>query len=220
VENKRSRVRQSRERPNMGVEKVKGTLIAYRKYFTHYFKKPVDVFLQNENEYLNGVITIVIFALLTGISYFGLRDSFDSIESSFFQVVSETFLFIVVSTFIALLSLYVINKLFGPELELQNIIGIYGTHLFPIIVLVLLSNVFILMNLIVFGNVLLVVAVLYAIFILPLYLLTKLLAQQATNIDPHYSFISYIIVFSILFSAYLLLATDLNIGDIVEKFNR
>ena len=113
------------------------------------------MFERNEGEFLHGALTIVLFAMLTGVSYYGLKIRFSSEIVSFFPDVGATFLFIILSISIAIISLFLINKFFGPELDFKTITGIYGTHLLPMIALILLSFVLILFKSAIFGDILL-----------------------------------------------------------------
>ncbi|WP_148085383.1 hypothetical protein [Filibacter tadaridae] len=216
-ENQQIEMRTSRVQPNENVEKVKGSLQAYWNYLLRYLKKPTEAFRRAEGEFIFDVVTLALFALFIGIVNYALKSSHDSATLSFVSIVSDTFFFIAFGMLIVLISLYLINKFLGAELTLKTLTGIYGTQLIPLLALSLLTFVLILIKSVVIGNVLLLAIVLYAIFVLPLYLLTRLLATTSSNLDPHYSFISYLILFTLLFSFYLRVILDKGLGDIFGR---
>lgn len=197
------------------MKRMKGKAIKYWNFVLGYMKNPVNVFQQDQNEFGNGVMTTILFAVIAGICQFAIQTQEGA---SFLTVVSETALFLMIGVAIASTSLFVINKLFSAELSIKAIIGIYGTHMIASLILVCITYILILVNFTAFGSMLLIVLTTYTIFLLPLYILSKLLSQHATNMDPLYSYISYIVMFAILYSIYLHAVTDQGISIFFSNF--
>ncbi|KXH84078.1 hypothetical protein [Sporosarcina sp. HYO08] len=200
---------------NESMMQIKGKVIKYWHFVLGYMKNPVDVFQQGKNEFGNGMITAILFAVIAGVCQFAIQTNKDV---SFLTVVSETALFLIIGVAIASTSLFVINKLFSAELSFKKMVGIYGTHMIASLILVCVTYILILVNFIAFGSALLVVLTSYTIFLLPLYILTRLLSEHATNIDPLYSYVSYIVMFSILYSIYLHIVTDRGVTIFFSNF--
>lgn len=209
---------------NKYVEKVKTSSKMYLDYFLNYLKSPSTVFKQGEKEFSNGVINIGTLAIFVGLLLFTFMKRIPlpffeaSHEPSFFSVISSSLLFFFISTVIIVGSLFLTIKFLGPEHSFKSIIGIYGTHLIPSTFLVLISFILLLLKAYVYSNFLLSFALLFAFFIIPLYILIRLLTQEVGEIDPLYCVVAYIILFVIVFSIYLLLSEGSLIGDVLKRW--
>ena len=126
-----------------------------------------------------------------------------SYEPSFTSVIGSSLLFVFISTAIIIGSLFLTIKFLGSEHSFKSITGIYGTHLIPSTFLVLISFILLLLKAYTYSNFLLSFALLFSFFIIPLYILIKLLTKEEGGIDPLYCVLAYIVIFGIAFSIYL-----------------
>ena len=204
------------------IERVKSASEMYWDYFLNYLKHPSLAFKQGEKEFLKGLINIVTLAFIIGLFLFTfIKDvtssSLEALsEPSFASVIGSTLLFVFISTAIIIASLFLTIKFLGSEHSFKSIAGIYGTLLIPSTFLVLISYILLLVKAYTYSNFLLSFALLFAFFIIPLYILIKLLAKEEEVIDPLYCVVAYIVVFGIAFSVYLLLLEGSLIGGMLN----
>lgn len=132
---------------------------------------------------------------------------------------SNSLLLILFITALVIGSLLLTTKFLGPDQTFKNIVGIYSTHLIPSTFLVVIALVLILLKAYVFGNLLLSFALIIAFFIVPLYILIKLLPQEESALDPLYCVIVYIVIFGIAFSIFLSVVGDTIMGDVMSRSN-
>ncbi|WP_186672571.1 hypothetical protein [Sporosarcina sp. BP05] len=190
----------------------------------NYLKHPSLVLKQGEKEFSNGIINIGIMAFFMGLILFTFmkRAPFPfheaSYEPSFISVVGGCLLFVVISTVIIVGSLYLTTKFLGPEQSFKSFIGIYGTHLIPSTFLVLIAFILLLLKAYTYSNFLLSFALLFSFFVIPLYILIKLLTQEVGGIDPLYCVIAYIVTFGIAFTIYLVLLQGSLIVDVLNRW--
>jgi hypothetical protein len=206
---------------NEYVEKLKAVSKMYWNYFLTYLRRPSEVLKQGGKEFVNGIVNIVIMAMFVGLALFTLlkRTTWPPYTPSFFQTIGSTLAFVLICTAIVIGSLFLTIKFLGPDQSFENIAGIYGTHLIPSTFLVLIA--FILLNLkaYTFGNLLLLFALLLAFFFVPIYILIKLLEQEATALDPLYCVIAYIVIFGIAFTVFLSVLGDTVMGGLMSRSN-
>lgn len=221
MEQTRSRaIAKSEASPNEFIEKVKGTSKMYGSYFLNYLRRPSEALKHGEKEFVNGLVTIVILGLLVGLAFFSVMTSIGSSYGlSFFSTMSNSLLLILFITALVVGSLFLTTKFLGPDQTFKNIFGIYGTHLIPSTFLVVIALVLILLKAYVFGNLLLSFALIFAFFIVPLYILIKLLQQEESALDPLYCVIVYIVIFGIAFSIFLSVVGDTIMGDVISRSN-
>lgn len=200
--------------PNPMLEQLKGTIDEYARYFLKYVKNPSAVFRNPQEEYVNGLATFLLFAILTGISYFTLKPA----GETFLPFVGETLLYFTVHAAIIIISLYTISRFFGPELTVRKFIGIYGTYLIPSLIVGVIAMLLIQMDFAAYGIVLLSLsATYYALFILPLYLIVKLLTTRSSLIDPLYAFLAYIAMAGILHAVFFQFAADRELATFIQS---
>ena len=209
---------------NKYIKRVKIASNKYWNYFLNYLKHPSLVLKLGEKEFSNGIINIGIMAFLMGLILFTFmkRVPFPfneaSYEPSFISVVGSCLLFVIISTVIIVGSLYLTIKFLGSEQSFKSFIGIYGTHLIPSTFLVLFAFILLLLKAYTYSNFLLSFALLFSIFIIPLYILIKLLTQEVGRIDPLYCVIAYIVTFGIAFTIYLVLLQGSLIVDVLNRW--
>lgn len=225
VKQTRSRVAgKSSLQSNKYIERVKIASKMYWNYFLNYLKHPSLVLKQGEKEFSNGIINIVIMAFFVGLILFTFmkRVPFPfldtSYEPSFSSVMGSSLLFVIISTAIIIGSLFLTIKFLGSEHSFKSIAGIYGTHLISSTFLVLIAFILLLLKAYTYSNFLLSFALLIAFFIIPLYILIKLLTKEEGVIDPLYCVITYIVIFGIAFSIYLLLLEGSLIVDVLNRW--
>ncbi|MFC4410573.1 hypothetical protein ACFOZY_09100 [Chungangia koreensis] len=205
-----------RQQPNPMLEQLKATVEEYGQYFVKYLKKPTAVFQNPHAEYLNGLTTFLLFVMFTGIGYFSLKPP----GKSFFPFVGETFLYFAVHAAIIVVSLYTVSRFFGPELSLKKFIGIYGTHLIPTLIIGAAANLLIQFDLPAYGTVLLSLsATYYALYILPLYLIVKMVATRSALIDPLYAYLSFITMAGILHALFLSFAAEKKLALFIQSLS-
>ena len=225
VEQTRSRAAgKSSLQSNEYIKRVKIASKMYWNYFLNYLRHPSLALKQGEKEFSNGIINIGTMAFFIGLLLFTFMKRVPlpfleaSYEPSFISVIGSSLLFVFISTVIIVGSLFLTIKFLGPEHSFKSIIGIYGTHLIPSTFLVLISFILLLLKAYTYSNFLLSFALLFSFFIIPLYILIKLLTQEEGGIDPLYCVIAYIVTFGIAFSIYLFLLKGSLIVDVLNRW--
>lgn len=216
--------------PNQHVVKVKETSKQYWSYFLQYVKNPSSILAHSSANFTNSLITIAIFALIFSLAVhknlslviapfedFGsvFSDS-SSMMPSFFSVLIGSILTIGIIFLLSIACLYAVNKFMGPNIPFRNIVTNFGTLLIPSMVLLLVAYLLLLIESLVIGNSLFVLAVTYSIFVMPLFLITSLLAAKQQIVDAYYGFISYIVVFGIALSITVSILFDSTLGRYME----
>ena len=208
--------------PNVHVEKVKVKSKVYFSYFMQYLKSPSLAYNRGEAEFSNSLISIILLVTIIGLSlhtfvskmFGGLIDGYGP---GFFSLFGGVFIFTAVAIGIVLLSLFLINKFFGPQLSLNAIVSLYGAHLSPILILAAASLLLMMLRSFTYGNFTLSIVFMFIIFILPLYLISLLLTKNSTAVDPLYSYIFYIALFSILFIIFVTILADSSLGGYIDE---
>lgn len=224
VKHTRSRVAgKSFLQSNEYVNRVKVASIMYWNYFLNYLKHPSLALKQGEKEFSNGIINIGVMAFFVGLLLFTSMKRLPlpvlvaSYELSFTSVIGSSLLFVFISTVIIIASLFLTIKYLGSEHSFKSIAGIYGTHLIPSTFLVLISFILLLLKAYTYSDLLLSIALLFAFFVVPLYILIKLLTKEEAGIDPLYCVIAYIVVFGIAYSIYFILLEGSLILDVLIR---
>lgn len=215
--------------PNVHVEKVKETSKQYWSYYLRYLKNPTAI-LQSGHEFINGIISIVIFALLSSITVYTLvvqifkatMGGFAELlleDVNWFSTIASSFFFTLLSMAIVVVSMFLITKFFGPDFSFKTIITHYGALLNGAIVVLVAGLLLILVKAFVFASILIIAASAIATLVVPLYLMGRYLTQRATTIDPFYSYILYIVVFSILTAIVGGIIMDSTIGELINEIS-
>ena len=206
--------------PNPHIENIKDKMKLYFSYFIKYLKNPSDIYKKDDNEFLNGIISIILLATLIGLAFFTLSTNNTHIvyNSGFLSIFGSLFIFSVTSTGLVLLTLLLINNFFGPQHSFKSIISLYGGHLSPIILLGITSLLLLFFKSFTFGGITLIIVFLFSVFILPLYLISFLLTKKSSSADPFYGFIIYIVTFSISLSILTIILADSTISKYLNKF--
>lgn len=205
--------------PNPHIENIKDKSKLYFNYFIKYLKNPSHIYNKDENEFLNGMISIVLLATLIGFSFFRLvnNNAYDIYNTSFFSIFGSLFIFSIISTGLVLLTLFLINNFFGPQHSPKLIVTLYGGHLSPVILLGIASLLLLFFKSFTFGSITLIIIFLFSVFILPLYLISFLLTKKSNSADPFYGFIIYIVTFFILFMILTIILADSMISHLLNN---
>lgn len=218
--------------PNQHVVKVKETSKQYWSYFLQYAKNPSSILAHSSANFTNSLITIAIFALIFSLAVhknltlvIAPFEDFGSVFSestsmmpSFFSVLFGSILTIGIVFLLSVACLYAINKFMGTNLPFKNMVTSFGTLLIPSMGLLLVAYLLLMIDSIIIGNFLFVLAVSYSIFIMPLFLITSLLTANKQSVDNYYGFISYVVLFGIALSITVSILFDSAIGKYIELF--
>lgn len=212
------------QQPNIHVEKVKETSKMYWSYYLQYLKHPSKIFENSEREFINGLISIAVFAVLVSLAAFNSTPStgFDFLDQagpSFITVLLGTVISIAILSGVVTFALFLANRFFGPNMSYKKIVSIYGAHLTPIILLAAVSFLLLLLKSYIAGNMLMFITLGLPFILLPLYLIGRFLSIQAKGMDPLYGFLSYIILSSVLFSIVFAVLADSLMNYILDSIN-
>ncbi|WP_339210834.1 zinc ribbon domain-containing protein [Aeribacillus sp. FSL K6-8210] len=217
---------------NEHVEKVKKQSKVYGSYFVHFLKHPSSIFGKEKNEWVNGFISIILFVFIVTltVSVF-VRNLFKSAihgtqglinefydGPSYVSVFFNVFIFVFLIVALVLLCMFIVNKLFGSSASFKEVTAIYGAHLTTAIIVSLIALLLVLLKSHVYGNIVLIISLLLAIVLIPYYLISVLLTKYSKGIDPLYSFIIYVAIFSIVFAIFIGILADSAMGRIVDQW--
>lgn len=205
--------------PNIHVENLKKQSKMYGSYFMQQLKRPSLIYNRGE-EFTNGLISIILLGVLLSLSlYIFMGQLFSGYGPGFFSFFSSVLVFILFAMGIVISSLFLTNKFFGPQHSFKTIISFYGAHFSPLLIAATVSLLLMLLKSYTFGNLIVSIVFIFALFILPLYLITLLLTKKSTHMDPLYGFSLYIVMFSILFIIYITILADSTIGGYFDQLN-
>lgn len=225
-------VYQAPAEPNQHVEKVKATSKQYWNYFLQYIKTPGSIVEQPAGQMVNALITLGIFALIFSLAIYknlstalqpidrmgGFFGTTESIMPSYFSVLFTTVFSLGVIFALAAACVYLVNKFAGPDETFASVVTMFGTLAVPSVVLVLAAYLLLLIESLVFGNVLLLISLSLTVSMMPLYLITALLRKSAKAFDSFYAYLSYIVLFSVSFTIVMTVFFDSTIGRYIEDF--
>ncbi|KIL43117.1 zinc ribbon domain-containing protein [Jeotgalibacillus campisalis] len=213
------------------IEKAKKTGKGYWAYLKTYIKSPSAIFSKGENEFVNGLISLLLFSFMVAlVSYVfihnisrsmfgGYGDTFmnEYAGPTFMSVFGGSMVYTALSLLLATVSLFIVTKLFGGGHSFKSIISYYGSHMLPVLFLLAAAFIFILIQAYAFGSIIFAIAISFTVFILPLYLISSLLTKQSKSADPLYGFVSYVILFTIAFSLFSFLLADSAVGSFIDE---
>lgn len=200
---------------NVLVEQLIVQAKAYRSYFLRQLKNPALAYEHGEAGIANGLISMLLLGILVTLSLFtALRQS---LANGFLSFFGGAFIFTLLAITIALIALYVTTSSLGPQQSIKTILSLYGAHLPPLLIGATASFLLMVIKSYTYGHLLLSLVFLFAILLVPLYLLSALILKNPTTIDPFYIFIVYLLAYSILFSLFIILIADSAIGGYVSE---
>ncbi|MFY3792743.1 Yip1 family protein [Ureibacillus sp. MALMAid1270] len=198
---------QAPAQPNVHVERVKDQSKMFFSYFGEYLKSPSTIFGRGESQFVNGIISIVLYAIIFGLSLFFVANQFVSAfsmgaynaGSQFFQIFFSGFIAIIILVALVIVALLIINKLFGPDVSFKELISNYGALIIPSLLLLALAAIFLVINVYNFAMIFFMISLFIALIAVPLYMITRLLGTRSKTIDPFYAYILYIVLFSVFY---------------------
>ena len=207
--------------PNVYAEKVKAQSKIYGNYFTKHLKRPSHAFNQVQENFVNGLISVILLGAVFALTVSAISSSlFSGYGSSFISIFGNTIISVLIVMGIPLLALFIINKLFGPQLSFKSIISVYGGHLSPLIIGAGAAFLLILLKSYTLGNIILGIVLMFTIFILPLYVISALLIKKSIPVlDPLYGFMLYLVTFAILFIIFATILADSALGQFIDMPN-
>ncbi|MDW0113013.1 hypothetical protein QT711_07430 [Sporosarcina saromensis] len=183
-------------------DKLKKQANQYKEYFFAHVKHPSISFSGQQPEFINGIISLFLYAILFGVATFmaiqeKLQQSYGNMEvlgmneygsPSAFSVFFTVFLFVVVCMAVVILALFIANKLFGPDDSGKKMLIVYSAHALPAIIINLVACGLLLVNSGYYGSLLLVASLFYVVMLAPSYVVSVLLSKRPKAVDPVYGF--------------------------------
>lgn len=209
---------ETQQEANQHVENLKKQSKLYGSYFLANLKKPALTHSRSDASLIHPLISIGLLALIISIATYIPYAAFNYFyDVNFVSYVIKAFFFMLVIIGIASLSLFVINHFFGPKLNYKAIISVYGAHLSPSIIAAIVTLLLLFLKSYQFGLTLLSLTVIFSFFILPLYLISGLLAEKSVKIPPFYGFMLYVAMSSFLFYIFGRILADSILGGLFEN---
>jgi len=223
--------------PNEHLEKVKQQSKMYWSFFMTNLKNPSDIFQNYSGKMVNALITLILFVGFFALGIYRtydvlIADAFNSFNSfsqtltgeevsgpSFFGMFFALLIAFALVSLVVTLSLFLVNLFFGPKKSFMDIFTIFGTHLVPVLALTVLAYMLLLMKSFTIGNILLTLALGVAFFLIPLFIISSLLSEKSHTISRFYGFITYVVLFSIVFTFISTVIIDSVIGDYIEMIS-
>lgn len=216
--------------PNLHVEKVKETSKQYWGYFLEHIKRPSAIFTDHNKNFVNALITFGIFALIIAlgindlISYFiapvdDLSNLFvqESLKPSFIQILIYSVISLAVVFALSLGALYAVAKFAGPQTPFKTLATMFGTYLLPASMVLFAAYLLLLIDSRGIGTSLFLMGILFSVFVMPLFIITSLVAQKSRQIDSFYAFIAYIALFTVGLSIVLSVLVDSTLNDFLSQ---
>lgn len=190
----------------------------YSNYFVRQLKSPSLTYSKGESEFPNAVASILLFIALFSFSiYLFAVNQYWSNPPSFLSSFTEVFFVTAVLALIAVLSIFFINTIFGPQHSLKSIISFYAGQLPIVIIGSALSVILMSLKSFAFGNGILTVCLLLAIFFIPLYVISAILTSKQENFEPLYGFLLYIVLYFALLLMITMMVGHLTINSYVQN---
>lgn len=205
--------------PNVHIEKVKDQSKMFFNYFTTYLKQPSSIFGTGERQFTNGLIAIIAYAIIIGLTLFIFANSFNFFGNTgaiFFNVFGGSLIFTLAIFAIIVISLLIVAKGFGPDSTWKEIVSLLGTLSIPSVLLAIVSLFFFLVKSYDFGYWLFLISFILIMFAIPLFIITKLLTVQSKSLDSFYSYLIYMVIFSVLFYLLITIIWNNTVGKYMD----
>lgn len=134
---------------NQTMETVKTVTTNYGNYFLELLKNPTKAFKLGENDFVNGIITLILYAITFSLSIYFLANSLtkrisnlfgaDSDKLPFFELNSRIVLFVIIFTAVSLISMFIMTKIAHNEVSPKLLIAQYGGFAVPFTTLNILA---------------------------------------------------------------------------------
>lgn len=205
---------------NVHLENVSNLTKAYWSYFVTHVKHPSISLTKQDDEFRNGFISLLLYAILFGLSFLSILKGFTLEPAGFVGLTdgdgspsfSSVFLnvagFVAVCIAIVSFGLFIIGKNFGPAYPFKQTLAMYGAHSLPAIVIGLIALLLLLMKSYWYGIFLLIVSFIYVLMLSPGYVISVLLSKKPKGIDPLHGYAAYTVLVIILFGLLFKLLGD------------
>lgn len=221
---------------NEHVEKVKDQSKKFWNYFMKYIKNPSEIFSTTDREFVNALISIIVFAFVFSVTVYISISGFarramgglgelgelfmeDYQGPPFFTIFSSVFFFTLVSTALVVVSILIISKLFGPASSWKETISHYGTFILTSSVLTIIGLILLLFKSFVFGNIIVILSFLLMLLVIPTFIISKLLLSKSKSVDKFYGYLLYIVLFLIIYLIYITIIADSTMGQVLDQFS-
>ncbi|WP_404405058.1 hypothetical protein [Jeotgalibacillus malaysiensis] len=218
--------------PNPTIEKAKHTSRNYLNYIKTFIKNPSHIFNTGEQQFLNGLISLILFTVLfaampylivrqvaSTVGFFSFSEFSGINAPSFFEVFIQAFFVIAIFLLIVTASLYVVNKGFGREDSFKSIISYYGTHLILPILLAAGSIITLFTSMYRLTTVLLGVSFLLALAMIPFYMISSLVTKKSKTTDPVFAVAIYIILSGIAMIFYADAVSESTFFNMIDEIS-
>ena len=208
------------------MDKVLESSKVFWAYFMDYLKQPSRIFSRAEGEFKNGLISILIVAILITLSFYTLVNNFSyqsfgylsgDLGVKFLPVFGNGLIFIMAAIAIIISLLFLINKLFGTGYRFKEMTSVFGAHMTPAVVMAVVTFILILLKSNTYGYVFLLITLGLILTTIPLYLISSLLTRGPKGIDPLYGYILYLISVGIAFAIFISIVLDSAIGEFIGE---
>lgn len=208
---------------NIHLENVGNLTKEYWSYFKQHLKHPSISLTKQDDEFRNGFISLLLYAIIFGLSFFTLLKGI-ALESvgvdgspSFLSVFLNVAGFTVVCIAIVSIGLFIIGKNFGPAYPFKQTLELYGAHSLPAIVIGVVALFLLLMKSYWYGIFLLIVSFIYVLMLSPGYVISVLLSKKPKGIDPLHGYAAYTVLVIILFGLLFKLLGDSTVGAYLSE---
>lgn len=195
------------EGTNEFVEQAKESTLNYFNFIVDSLKDPKAFFQKEKAEYINGIITLSLFALFygftnyimqyklsRGISLFGLGGP----KVSFFKTFFGGFFGIIVAIAVIVGALFLVLKLFSKERSFEEVFASYCAHLTVPLGLLIIAFLLSLVGLLSMAGSLFGLSSALVIGLVPLYIVARNLTLESKSIDAFYGYLAYVVVIGVV----------------------
>ncbi|MFJ8261927.1 hypothetical protein ACIQ4I_08150 [Rummeliibacillus sp. NPDC094406] len=215
----------NKDSQNETFDRVKQQSKQYWGYFVYYLKHPTSA-IQHTNESKNGLISIGVYALLmtilltsflnTLIGGIGLSNYYSTRPSM--SIAFGYLIVCIMSIFIAITTLYVVNRIFGKPYTYKQIISVYSGFLSLPIILNVIAFIFLLIHSYVFFGISVLLAYILVLGVIPIYIITVLLQNTSKKLDSFYGYLIFYVAYMIMNGILFTILADSILGDLIDTF--
>lgn len=206
---------------NESVEIAKEKFSTFLGFFKSYIKKPLNILENAEDEFVNGIISIIfnLFILSLTVSLIGKSFIGTFAGYSVFSNLIKLFILLGINTGLIGALVFLINRFLGAKKNFKEFIVIYGAYILPVIIVSMLALLLSLINSNGAAITLILLAIGLAIFVIPQYLVVILLSRNKSSIDPFYGQLIYFIGAFIIYLILAAITVDSVLGDILNSIS-
>lgn len=211
----------SNEQINENIEVAKEKLSTFMDFFNAYIKKPSNILGNVQNEFFNGLTSIVLnlFLVSLTISLIGKNFVGSYITYSVIGNLFKIFIMLAISI-VAMGGLsFILNKLFGIKMDYREFTAIYGAYTLPVVIFSALGLLLGIINSNGVAITLVAIAISLSIFAIPSYLVILLLSRSESSIDPFYGYLIYMVGAVIVYLILMTIIVDSALGDIINDMS-